>query len=133
MEEEYEEELDSANTLNQPLSYVSTLNQPLYANPLHAPLPGDFDDMDFDVESKKRNRDVRNEPAVSVPNPIAKAKDGASKVSNVPIAGEVPVEQESEVLMEGRQEVWAAAEAHAQGVYDPYTADAGIDRKLDAL
>ena len=59
-----QEELDDVSALHQ--------SQFLYANPLHAPLPEDFYDMDLDVENKKRNRDARNEAPETVPNPIGR-------------------------------------------------------------
>jgi len=118
---EQEEEYDDASASHQ--------SQPLYENPSQAPLPDDFDDMDLDVESKKRSRDVRNEAPEIVPNPIPPDNVGALKnAPKAPIAGDVLVEQDSEVLMEGREDVWSA-----QNDYDPYTADAQIDRDFDDL
>ena len=117
---EQEEEYDDASASHQ--------SQPLYENASQAPLPDDFDDMDLDVESKKRNRDARNKAPETVPNPIRQDNVDALNAPKVPIAGDVLVEQDSEVLMEGREDVWSA-----QNDYDPYTADAQIDRNFDNL
>jgi hypothetical protein len=96
-------------------------------------------DMDYEAMRAKQLHAATKEASESMPNPITRRKVGGLHTPAVlaarqvkveqDAARQVKVEQDDNVLMEGRSEVWGGT----GGDYDPWAADAQIDKDLDNL